>query len=139
MRKKELLALVVLCFAISAVRIMAASGISTTYININNKGSAAWYDLQSTTGLNDFNNYDFGSFTSSDTFSISGSEVNIWKMEMTIFMRPTYIIGFICRVAEPPALFRGRLHGRLMQHMSMPVESLIPQAAIRNGRSWEVR
>lgn len=58
---------------------MAASGISTTYVNINNKGSAAWYDLQAATGLNDFNNYDFGSFTSGDTFSISGSEVNIWK------------------------------------------------------------
>ena len=79
MSKKELLVLVVFCFAVCAVRTMAGSGITTTYININNQGSSAWYDLQAATGLTDFNNYDFGSFTSSDTFSISGSEVNIWK------------------------------------------------------------
>lgn len=57
----------------------AGSGIFATYVYINNKGGLAWYDLQEATALDDFNGYNFGSFTSADTFQIAGSEVNIWK------------------------------------------------------------
>lgn len=79
MNKKLQLFSVTLVLASLALSAHADTGISATYIYIDNKGSAAWYDLQAASGLGDFNGNDFGGFTSSDTFTISGSEVNTWK------------------------------------------------------------
>ena len=79
MRKQCLFSMVVFIAAAVLCRTWGETGIDSTFIQINNKGSTAWYDLQKASYLNDFNGYDFGSFTSGDTFLISGSEANTFK------------------------------------------------------------